>query len=130
MPGEQGEIPHAAPSTVTPSGSNRAGGRRDPWIGPLQAAMIEWKRHHNQEEEESMDGTKVIRKKLGNFEGDLKKRVRSLEKDLSNLGKKLEKKEKEVKKLQEKLTSKLVKNVKKKVKNAKKKVTKRLGDIF
>jgi predicted nuclease with TOPRIM domain len=97
--------------------------RRDPWIGPRQAAMIKWKRHHSQEEEESMDGTKVIRKKLGNIEGELKKRVRSLEKDLSNLGKKLGKKEKEVKRLQEKLTSKLVKNVKKKV-------TKRLTDIF
>jgi predicted nucleic acid-binding Zn-ribbon protein len=130
MPGQQGEIPHAAPSPVTPSGGKRAGGRRDPWIGPRQAAMIKWKCQHNQEEEESMDGTKVIRKKLGNIEGEIKKRVRSLEKDLSNLGKKLEKKEKEVKRLQEKLTSKLVKNVKKKVKNAKKKVTKRLTDIF
>ena len=34
-----------------------------------------------------MAGTKAIRKKIGNIEGQLKKRVRSLEKDLTNLGK-------------------------------------------
>jgi hypothetical protein len=81
-------------------------------------------------EGESMADMKAIRKKIGNIEGDLKKRVVSLEKDLINLVKKLEKKENEVKRLKEKMTSTLVKSVKKKVKKAKKKVAKRLTNIF
>lgn len=40
-----------------------------------------------------MADTKAIRKKLGTIEDQLKKRVRTLEKDLTNLGKKLGKKE-------------------------------------
>ena len=77
-----------------------------------------------------MDGTKAIRKKLGNIEGQLMKRVRSVEKDLTILGKKLEKKENEVKKLKEKIASKFVKGVKKNVKKARKKVAKRLSNIL
>ena len=68
-----------------------------------------------------MADTKAIRKKIGAFENQLKKRVRTLEKDLTSLGKKLEKKELEVKKIKEKMTAKFVKNVTKKAKNAKKK---------
>ncbi|MGZ9148883.1 MAG: hypothetical protein ACXW4G_10985 [Candidatus Deferrimicrobiaceae bacterium] len=77
-----------------------------------------------------MADTKVIRKKLGTIEDQLKKRVLTLEKGLTNIGKKLEKKELEVKKLKEKMTSRFVKDVKKKVKKAKKKVAKRLTNIF
>jgi predicted phage-related endonuclease len=92
-------------------------------------SMIEWD-YPNDEKEEHMAGTKAIRKKIGNIEGDLKKRVVSLEKDLTSLFKKLVKKEKEVKKLKEKMTSQLVKSVKKKVKKARKKVAKRLSNIL
>jgi len=80
--------------------------------------------------EESMAVTKAIGKKIAGIEGQLKKRVRSHEKDLSSLVKKLEKKEGEVKRLKEKMTSKFVKNVKKSAKKAKKKVAKRLTNIF
>jgi hypothetical protein len=86
--------------------------------------------HPHEEKEESMADTKAIRKKLGTIEDQLKKRVRTLEKDLTNLGKKLGKKELEVKKLKEKMTSRFVKNIKKNVKKAKKNVTKRLNKIF
>jgi len=80
--------------------------------------------------EKSMAGTKAIGKKIGDIEGQLKKHVRSLEKDLANMGKKLKKRETEVIKLKEKMTSKFVKDVKKKAKNVKKKVAKRLTNIF
>jgi chaperonin cofactor prefoldin len=77
-----------------------------------------------------MAGTTAIRKKIGKIEGQLKKRVRSLEKNLTALGKKLEIKETEVKKLKEKMTASLVKGVKKKVKKARKTVSKRLSKIL
>ncbi len=77
-----------------------------------------------------MADTKAIRKKFGTIEDQLKKRVRTLEKDLINLGKKLWKKELEVKKLKEKMTSGFVKDVKSTVKSTKKKVSRRLKKIF
>jgi predicted nucleic acid-binding Zn-ribbon protein len=72
---------------------------------------------------------KTIRTKIGSVEGQLARRVRSLEKDVTRLMKKLVKKENEFKKLKDKLTSGLVKNVKKKVKKAKKAVRKHLPGI-
>ena len=77
-----------------------------------------------------MAGTIAIQKKIGKIEGQLKKRVRSLEKDLVALGKKLEKKETEVKKLKDKMAATFVKDVRKKVKKAKKSMKKQIARIF
>jgi predicted nucleic acid-binding Zn-ribbon protein len=90
--------------------------------------MVEWV-YLDLRKEEEMALQKTIRTKIGRVEGQLAKRVGTLEKDVTRLMKKLEKKENEVKKLKDRLTSRLVKNVKKKVKKAKKAVRKHLPGI-
>jgi len=90
--------------------------------------MVEWA-YLDLRKEPDMAIQKAIRKKIESVEGQLSRGVRSLEKDVKGLTKKLEKKENEVKKLKDKLTSRLVKNIKKKVKKAKKAVRKHLPGI-
>jgi peptidoglycan hydrolase CwlO-like protein len=58
---------------------------------------------------------KTIRGITGNIEGQLRKRVHALEKDVKRLTAKLEKKEGEVKKIKEKMLARKVKDIKKKV---------------
>jgi hypothetical protein len=114
MPRRQGEVP-------------RSPARSGDWT--RRCAVVEWA-YPKDGKEERMAGTIAIQKKIGKIEGQLKKRVRSLEKDLVALGRKLEKKETEVKKLKEKMTAAFVKDVKKQVKKAKKTVKKRIARIF
>jgi hypothetical protein len=96
--------------------------------GSVPNSMIEYV-HLDLRKEADMAIQKTIRTKIGRVEGQLARRVSSLEKDVARLMKRLEKKEHEVKILKDKLTSGLAKKVMKKVKKAKKAVRKRLPGI-